>query len=102
MFSLTPRGVVAQCPCLAGRTRLALLRVQFTGRDPVLEVRDLCLSLDDDGFLVFQRQFQVCRIQLLGFQPELSVPVMTAIGSRPALRLRKRRGRRRVSMMDGG
>lgn len=61
---------------LAGRSRHTFLRVRFAGRHPLLKGRDLCLGLGDGGFLILQRQFQLRRVQLLGFRPELRAPVI--------------------------
>ena len=85
--ALDPRQAFGQRPGLAGRTWFALLGVRFAGRDPVLDGRDLRLRLGDGGFQIFQRQFQLGRVQLLGFRPELGAPVILNL----ALQLRDQR-----------
>ena len=74
--ALDPRQAFGQGTGLAGRPQHAFPGVRFAGRDPLLEGRDLCLRLGDGGLLVLQRQFQLCRVQLLGFRPELGAPIV--------------------------
>ena len=74
--ALDARQAFRQGPCLARCAGLALLGVRLAGRDPVLDRGDLCLRLGDGSFQIFQRQFQLRRVQLFGFRPELGAPVI--------------------------
>ncbi len=74
--ALDARQVFRQGTCLARCARLALFGVRLTGRNPVLDSGDLRLRLGDGSFQIFQRQFQLRGVQLLGFWPELLAPII--------------------------
>lgn len=61
----------------------AFLGIRFAGRNPFFERGDLCLRLGDGSLLVFQRQFQLRRVQLFRFRPELRVPVILNLAFQP-------------------
>ncbi len=60
---------------LRGARGAALSGSGCAGRDLVLDGGDLRLRLGDGGLKILQRQFQLRRVQLLRFRPELRAPV---------------------------
>jgi hypothetical protein len=66
-----------QCPRLARCARRGLVRIGRAGRDLLLDRRNLRLGLGDGRFQIFQRQFQLRRIQLFRFRPELRAAVVS-------------------------
>jgi hypothetical protein len=59
-----------QCAGLACFAGFLLFRIARTGRDFLFYLGNLRLRLSDGGFQIFQRQFQLGGVQLLGFRPE--------------------------------
>jgi len=63
----------ARLACLA---RCFLLRIGCAVRDLRLDGGNLCLRLGNGGLEIFQRQFQLGRVQLFRFRSELRAPVV--------------------------
>jgi len=75
-FGVT-RQVLGQSPRLARGAWGSFVRIGRTGRDLVLDRRDLRLRFGDGRLEVFQRQLQLRRVELLGFGSELRMSVLS-------------------------
>ena len=75
--TLDERQVFRQGARLALLARRLLLGIGLTGRDLRLDRGNLFLGLGVGRFQILQRQFELRGVQLLGFRPELRMPVLS-------------------------
>jgi hypothetical protein len=73
---LDARQALRQCAGFACLARSLLLRVGLAGCQSFFNGLDLGLRFGDGRLQIFQRQFQLRGVQLLGFRPKLGAPII--------------------------
>ena len=78
---LYARQALRQCAGFACLARSLLLRVGLAGCQSFFNGLDLGLRFGDGRLQIFQRQFQLRGVQLLGFRPKLGAQIILNLAS---------------------